>query len=214
VRANLVTEEKIALFADAGCVSVSFGLESGNDRLRNAVLKRNMSREQILDAAEILRRHGIAFSTNNMLGLPTGSLETDFETLELNAQCRPALANVLLFQPYPKTALGEWAYENGWMRGTFDDLSGSLSDSTVIKFSSKAERRQIENLQKLAALGIEFPWLLPVIRRLIRLPPNRLFWLAYKLWKGYALKYRMFPYKMTAREYLASVMYYMRIKAQ
>lgn len=149
-----------------------------------------------------------------MLGLPTGSLETDFETVELNALCRPALANVLLFQPYPKTALGEWAYAQGWMMGTFDDLPGSLSETTVIKFGSDAEKRQIENLQKLAPLAIEFPWLLPVIRRLIRLPPNKLFWLAYKLWKGYALKYRMFPYKMTAKEYVASVLYYMRIKSQ
>ncbi len=84
----------------------------------------------------------------------------------------------------------------------------------MIKFGSDAEKRQIENLQKLAPLAIEFPWLLPVIRRLIRLPPNKLFWLAYKLWKGYALKYRMFPYKMTAKEYVASVLYYMRIKSQ
>ncbi|MGD8626173.1 MAG: radical SAM protein, partial [Anaerolineae bacterium] len=118
VRANLVTDEKIVLFKDAGCVSVSFGLEAGNDRLRNAVLNRNMSREQILGAADILRRHDIAFMTNNMLGLPTGNLENDFETLELNAQCRPAYANVFLFQPYPKTALGEWAYEHGWMMGS------------------------------------------------------------------------------------------------
>ncbi len=172
VRANLVTDEKIALFKDAGCVSVSFGLEAGNDRLRNAVLNRNMSREQILGAAEILRRHDITFMTNNMLGLPTGTLETDFETLELNAQCRPAYANVFLFQPYPKTALGEWAYEHGWMMGSFDDLSGSVSDDTVIKFGSEAEKRQIENLQKLFALGVEFPWLLPVIRRVIRCPPT------------------------------------------
>jgi radical SAM superfamily enzyme YgiQ (UPF0313 family) len=214
VRANLVTDEKIALFKDAGCVSVSFGLEAGNDRLRNAVLNRNMSREQILGAAEILRRHDIAFMTNNMLGLPTGNLETDFETLELNAQCRPAYANVFLFQPYPKTALGEWAYEQGWMMGSFDDLSGSVSSDTVIKFGSEAEKRQIENLQKLFALGVEFPWFLPVLRRLIRLPSNRLFWLAYKLWKGWAIKNRMFPFKMTPREYLDSALYYMRIKSQ
>jgi anaerobic magnesium-protoporphyrin IX monomethyl ester cyclase len=214
VRANLVTDKKIALFKDAGCVSVSFGLEAGNDRLRNAVLNRNMSREEILGAAETLRRHGIAFMTNNMLGLPTGNLETDFETLELNAQCRPAYANVFLFQPYPKTALGEWAYEQGWMMGSFDDLSGSVSDNTVIKFGSEAEKRQIENLQKLLALGVEFPWLLPVIRRLIRMPPNRFFWLVYKLWKGWAIKNRMFPFKMTVREYFDSVLYYMRIKSQ
>ncbi len=214
VRANLVTDEKVALFRDAGCVSVSFGIEAGNDRLRNVILNRNMSREEILDAAETLRRHGIAFMTNNMLGLPTGSLETDFETLELNAQCRPAYANVFLFQPYPKTALGEWAYEHGWMVGTFDDLSGSVSNDTVIKFGNEAEKRQIENLQKLFALGVEFPWLLPVIRRLIHLPPNQLFWLVYKLWKGWAIKKRMFTFRMTPKEYLDSALYYMRIKSQ
>lgn len=214
VRANLMTDEKAALFKDAGCVSVSFGLEAGNDRLRNAVLNRNMSREQILGAAETLRRHGITFMTNNMLGLPTGTLENDFETLELNAQCRPAYANVFLFQPYPKTALGEWAYEHGWMMGSFDDLSGSVSDDTVIKFGDESEKRQIENLQKLFALAVEFPWLLPVIRRLIRFPSNQLFWLVYKVWKGWAIKNRMFPFRMAPREYLESALYYMRIKSQ
>jgi len=214
VRANLVTDENIGLFKDAGCVSVSFGLEAGNDRLRNAVLNRNMSREEILGAAEILRHHDVTFMTNNMLGLPTGTLENDFETVELNVQCRPAYANVFLFQPYPKTALGEWAFEQGWMMGSFDDLSGSVSDDTVIKFGSEAEKRQIENLQKLFALGVEFPWLLPLIRRLIRLRPNSLYWLIYKLWKGWAIKNRMFPFNMTPREYLDSALYYMRIKSQ
>jgi len=214
VRANLVTEDKIALFKESGCVSVSFGLETGNDRLRNVILNRNMSREEILGAAGILRRHGIAFMTNNMLGLPTGGLETSLETLELNIQCRPAYANVFLFQPYPKTALGEWASEQGWMTGSFDSLSGSVSDDTVIRFGSDAEKRQIENLQKLLALGVEFPWLLPVIRRLIRLPSNRLFWLVYKAWKGWAIKRRMFPFKMTPREYLDSALYYIRITSQ
>jgi radical SAM superfamily enzyme YgiQ (UPF0313 family) len=173
-----------------------------------------MSRDEILGAAEVLRRHDITFMTNNMLGLPTGTLENDFETLELNAQCRPAYANVFLFQPYPKTALGEWAYEHGWMMGSFDDLSGSVSDDTVIKFGSNAEKQQIENLQKLFALGVEFPWLLPVIRRLIRRRWNTLFWLAYKLWKGWAIKTRMFPFRMTPKEYLDSTLYYMRIKSQ
>jgi anaerobic magnesium-protoporphyrin IX monomethyl ester cyclase len=214
VRANLVTDEKITLFKEAGCVSVSFGLEAGNDRLRNAVLNRHMSREEILGAAEILRRHGVHFMTNNMLGLPTGTLQDDFETLDLNAKCRPAYANVFLYQPYPKTQLGEWAYEHGWMLGSFDDLSGSVSDDTVIHFANEEEKGQIENLQKLFALGVEYPWLLPAIRRLIRLPSNRLFWLVYKLWKGWAIKNRMFPFRMTLWEYLESALYYMRIRSQ
>ncbi len=214
VRADLVTDEMIAMFKEAGCVSVSFGLEAGNDRLRNVVLNRRMSRAQILEAARMLRRHGIVFMTNNMLGLPTGSLETDFETLELNIACRPSYANVFLFQPYPKTELGELAYRQGWMAGSFDDLSGSVSDDTVLKFGSEAEKRQIENLQKLFALAVEFPFLVPLVRQLIKLPRNGLFWLIYKLWKGYAIKRRMFPFRLTPGEYVGAVWQYMRIRSQ
>lgn len=46
VRANLVTPTKVALLREAGCVSVGMGLETGNGRLRNQILKRNLSDEQ------------------------------------------------------------------------------------------------------------------------------------------------------------------------
>jgi radical SAM superfamily enzyme YgiQ (UPF0313 family) len=214
VRANLVDDEIAEMLKDAGCVSVSYGLEAGNDEIRNKVLNRNMTREEILGASERLRQAGIAFSTNNMLGLPTGNLDADFETLALNIECRPAYANVFLFQPYPKTELGEWAYREGWMLGSFDDLSGSVSDDTLIKFGSPTEKRQIENLQKLFALAVEFPWLVPLVRWLIKLPRNPLFWLVYKVWKGWALKNRLFPFRLTMGEYVESALYYMRIRSQ
>lgn len=214
VRANLVDEPVIALLKRSGCVSVSYGIEAGNERLRNQVLNRNMSRDEILNAARILRAAGIAFSTNNMLGLPSGGLAEDFETLALNIACRPAYANVFLYQPYPRTALGEYAYSHGFMQGSFDDLSGSVSLDTQIRFSSEGERRQIENLQKLFAATAEFPWLLPLVKLLIKLPPNPAFWLIYKAWKGYAMKRRMFPYHLSPREYVRAAMQYMRIRSQ
>jgi anaerobic magnesium-protoporphyrin IX monomethyl ester cyclase len=214
VRANLVNEETVRLLKEGGCVSVSFGLEAGNDRLRNEILNRRMSREQILKASELLHRNKIAFSTNNMLGLPSGGLAADFETLDLNVQCRPAYANVFLFQPYPKTQLGEAALQKGFMEGSFDDLSGSVSDTTVIRFSSPAEKRQIENLQKLFALTVEFPCLRSLVRQLIKIPSNPVFWLVYKLWKGYALGRRLFPMHMSTAAYLRNAWTYMRIRSQ
>jgi anaerobic magnesium-protoporphyrin IX monomethyl ester cyclase len=214
VRADLVTDDLIQMFAEVGCVSVSFGLESGNDQMRNVILNRNMTREEILNAAEILRRHGIRFMTNNMLGLPSGSLETDWDTLHLNIACRPSYANVFLFQPYPGTQLAAWATTHGWITGSFDDLSGSVSDDTIILFGSPSEKRQIENLQKLFALTVEFPFLAPFVRQLIKLPKNPVFWLIYKFWKGYAIKRRMFPFRLTPREYVQAAWQYMRIRSQ
>jgi anaerobic magnesium-protoporphyrin IX monomethyl ester cyclase len=214
VRANLVNEEIVRLLREGGCVSVSFGVEAGDDRLRNQILNRHMSREQIIKASELLRRNRIHFSTNNMLGLPTGNLATDFETLDLNIECRPAYANVFLFQPYPKTKLGQMALETGYMDGSFDDLTGSVTDRTIVHFNNPGEKRQIENLQKLFALTVEFPWLRGLVRQLIKLPPNPLFWLVYKLWKGYALGRRLFPTRMTPAGFARSAWSYMRIRSQ
>ena len=211
-RAELVTDDRVALLKKAGCVSMSFGLETGNDELRTAVLNRDMSKEQIIQAGEVLRAHGIAFSTNNMVGLPGGGLAADLETLELNITTKPDYANCFIYQPYPKTRLGELAREQGLI-DSFDDLSGSVTDDTPLRFADD-EKRQIENLQKLFSITVEFPWLLPLTMWAIRLPRLRLYWLIYKLWKGYALKQRIFRYRMPGREMFANLRSYMQISTQ
>ncbi len=210
VRANLVTPEKIALLKQAGCASVGMGLETGNPALRNRLLKRNMSDEQIVEASRIIREAGIELLTTNMLGLPGGALENDFETLALNHACKPAYANAFLYQPYPRTELGEYARTNGHVEGSLDDIDPSAWERSVLRFASPEEKRQIENLNKLFALAVEWPGLTGLVRRLIKLPPNSIFRLLYKLWKGYAIKNRMHPYRPSTREFVQTVRRFMK----
>jgi len=210
VRANLVTEELVGQLRDAGCVSVGMGIEAGNDRLRNMVLRRDMTKEQIVEACQMLRGAGISVMSTNMLGLPTGGLEDDLETLRLNVRCRPAFANAFIFQPYPRTQLGELARSEGLVEGTFDDISVSAWDSSVLRYPPE-EKRQIENLQKLFAVTVEWPWLLPLVRRLVQLPKNRAFWLVHKLWKGYTIARRIHPVRLSPKEYVESVRHFMKL---
>lgn len=210
VRANLVTEELVEQLQQAGCVSAGMGIEAANDRIRNEVLQRNMSKEQILRACQLLRAAGINVMSTNMVGLPTGGLEDDLETLKLNIECQPAFANAFIFQPYPRTQLGELARRDGVMEGTFDDISVSAWDSSVLRFP-EGEKRQIENLQKLFAITVEWPWLLPLVRRLLKLPKNRVFWLVHKLWKGYTIARRIHPAHLSPREYLEAVRHFMKL---
>ena len=211
-RANLVTEEQVRLLKKAGAFCVGMGIEAGNDRIRNELLKRNMSREQILNACRLLHEGGLNFTTHIMLALPTSSLEDDFETLQLNIECRPVYAHAFLFQPYPRTELGEFAREEGWMIGSLDDISDVAWDKSVLEFPEK-EKRQMENLQRFFAIAVEWPRLLPLIRFLIKLPKNRLFWLVHKLWKGYALGTRVHPARLSLRGYIEIVRHYMGIKS-
>jgi radical SAM superfamily enzyme YgiQ (UPF0313 family) len=209
VRANLVTPEKIALLREAGCASVGMGLETGNPSLRNEILKRNLSDGQIVEASRIIRETGIQLLTTNMVGLPGGTLANDFETLALNHACRPAYANAFLYQPYPRTELGEYAREHGYVEGSLDDIDPSAWERSVLRFSTSEEKRQIENFNKLFALATEWPWLTRLVRWMIKLPPNRFFRLAYKLWKGYAIKNRIHPYRPSFREYVQTVQRFM-----
>lgn len=209
-RPNLVTSEQVRLLKKAGCHSVSMGFEAGPDRLRNELLRRNISREQIVEAARLLREGGIHFTSTNMLGLPTSTLEDDFETLELNIECRPAYAHAFIFQPYPRTQLGEFTREHGWMVGTFDDLGEVAWDKSVLNFSPRHKRR-LTNLQRFFAIVVEWPWLWPLVRHLLPLPNNPLFWMLNKLWKGYAIKKRVHPIRLSLSEYIEIAWHFMKI---
>ena len=156
VRPNTIDEEKIKILKKAGCYSAHIAAETADDRLRNEILKRGMTKEQILDSAKLLKKYDIKFMLQNMIGLPTGSIEKDFETLELNIQCNPDYAWVSIFQPYPGTAIGEYCKEKGFYTGDFSDLSSNFFDSSRLNFDNEY-KNQLSNLQKLFAIFVEYP---------------------------------------------------------
>ena len=213
VRANLVNEEIVALLKRAGCHSVSMGVEAGNDRVREELLRRHISKEQILRAAHLLRQAGIQFTTTNMIGLPQTTIAHDLETLDLNIACRPAYAHAFMFQPYPRTHLGEYAREHDLMAGSFDDIGEVAWDDSVLTFSPQ-HKRLLRNLQRFFAIVVEWPRLRSfVVRALLPMPNNSLFWLLNKLWKGYAIKTRVHPVHLSPREYVEVAWHFMKIKS-
>lgn len=211
-RANLVTEEQVRLLKEAGCHCVSMGIETGNDRIRNELLKRRMSKEQILEAARLIHEGGLHLTTTNMIGLPTSTLQDDFETLALNIQARPSYAHVFIFQPYPRTELGEFTREHGWMVGTFDDIGEVAWDHSVLEFDAD-HKRGLVVLQRFFAIGVEWPRTVSLIKRLIKLPDNVVFFLLNKLWKGWAIKNRVHPVKLSLREVVETAWHFMKIKS-
>ncbi len=215
VRANLVTPEKVALLKDAGANTVSMGIESGNDHLRNVLLKRKMPRETIVKAGVLFDLAGINASSTNMLALPTATLEDDLATMRLNSEAKIKYAHAFLFQPYPGTELGQFVQEHHLIEGSLDDIGAIAWDKSLIK-RDPFERRQMENLQRWFALGVEFPWLEPLIRLFIKAPHNpvsdTLYWWANKLFKGYAVSRRLHPFRINPRLVWRQVFEFLRME--
>ena len=188
VRAELVTERLAEQLAQAGCASVWMGLESGDEKVRVELLDRSNTDDVTRVAIERFRARGIAVCTENIIGIPTTSLEQDLKTLRLNLELKPDYLNCSIFQPYPKTDLGKVAMDAGLFSGDFDEL-GDFYEETSLKIRHK---RELSNLQELFAPTLLMPALYPFLPLLIRLPLHPLYRLANLLIKVYMLTQTIF----------------------
>lgn len=178
VRADLVKPAIIGRLKKAGCFRIMMGIEAGNDRLRNEILKRNMPRQVIIDAARVIRAERIKLVTANILAIPGGSYECDLETVLLNIECRPNFASASILQPYPRTRMYQLAESEGLIdEGQMSRIESSLGFGlrSDLLFRDTREKARMENLHKFFPLAIWFPWLLPIFKLLTKLPPNRAF---------------------------------------
>lgn len=185
LRPNLVDEEVAGMLKEADCYSIHMAVETADDYLRNEVLKRNISEKEIYQAAELLKKHGIKFMLQNMVGLPGGSLQKDMETLKLNIRLKPDFAEASILQPYPKTEIVEYSKKLGLYDGDVEDIEG-FTRSTVLKIKNK---REVYNLQKWFAITVRFPFILRsgLLAVLMRVPPiapvKLLYWWLYAAYR-------------------------------
>ncbi len=173
LRADLTDEETIKALKESNCSWVKLGVETGNQAYRNEVLKKRLTDEAFIKTSSLLHKSGIPFSTSNLLGLPGEDLGMAIETLRLNIKLKPSYTFAYTFLPYPGTQLGQYALDEGYIETP--KIRYEYADSfTGISLNLK-DKDKIENLQKFFALVTQIPILLPLVRFLIKLPPNRFF---------------------------------------
>jgi radical SAM superfamily enzyme YgiQ (UPF0313 family) len=132
----------------------------------------------------LLKKYGIRFGTYNMFGLPKEDLRMAFETITFNWRLKPDYTINNVFQPYPKTEIADFAQEHGYLDPNICYMD-TMNEGSLVKTDNID---QIVNLSRFASLAIRHPFLMPVIRVLVRLPPNRIFKLIFDLSSAPAMK--------------------------
>ncbi len=177
VRANLVDEDLVRVLKEAGCISCVFGVESGVEKIRNEVLAKGVTDEHIYESARLFHKYKIHFGTYNMVGLPGETLEDAFKTVKINAEIRPDFPWCSVLQPYPGTEIRKRIEEELGRELSIDEIGGSYFTSSLVE---NREMRQLENLQKFFHIAVKYPFLQPLIRQLIKLPPNPIYQLIFQ----------------------------------
>ncbi len=181
-RVDLVNEDGVKALKKAGLITAVTSIESGNEGIRNKVLKRNISESQITGACRLFHKYGMNLYIGNMVGLPDETLDMVFETLALNIKCKPSFSNCNIYMPYPRTDLCRYSKERGYYSGNVDSINERTYNTSAMDIK---DIKKIERLHHLFSLGTAFPILVPVIRVLINVPLEkfyRLLWHIHRAW--------------------------------
>lgn len=112
-RVEVMNEEFCKTAAEAGCHTIWFGIESGDETYRAKMLGRKMTNEQVIRAAENCKKAGINRLTFNIVGAPLETAENMRQTLKLNQTIAPEHFFFFPYIPLRGTPLYNIAKENG-----------------------------------------------------------------------------------------------------
>ena len=126
-----VNEKKIESLVKVGLDRIGMGVEHGNEVFRRDVIKRNYSNKKAMEKVEVLRKFGIQYSCNNIVGYPHETPELHWDTVMLNRALKADSTSAAIFTPFEGTPLRRMALEAGFLKDP-NVLAPSNFDRSVL----------------------------------------------------------------------------------
>jgi len=165
---------------ESGCDNVRFGVEVGDSDIRNRILDKHCTDEQMYKTADLLHKYKIPFLTFNLFAAPEETYEQAWKTVRMNQKIKPAGMASFVFILFPGVRATEYSLEKGLI--TEKDLDLLDKHPYNIHLSLLAAHPELSpdaikicNLQKFSILVTRLPFLEPIVRLLVKLPPQHIF---------------------------------------
>jgi len=145
-RVNYVNDEIIYWMKKAGCIQISYGVESGSEKIRNS-LNKNISTNQIKKAFSVTLKYGILARAYFIYGCPEESLESIQDTIDLIREIKPLSTIFYILDIFPGTTLYEEykkkfnVTDDIWLKRVEDimyfETDPKLSEKMILDFGKK-----------------------------------------------------------------------------
>jgi len=128
-RVDTIDEETLKIMKKAGCISISYGIESGDQEILNTS-KKGTTLEQATKAVQLTKKTRISVFAYFILGLPGETWKTIFKTIRFAKKLDPDYVNFHIATPFPGTELYDIAKRNNWIVsenwGDFEEQGSSV----------------------------------------------------------------------------------------
>ena len=156
-RVNHVDEEILYWMRKAGCIQISYGVESGSEKIRK-VLNKKIKPDQIKKAFSLTVQYGILSRAYFIYGSPGETWDTIQETLDLIHEIKPLSMLVYILDIFPGTQLyaelqkRSHVTDDVWLNKIegimYFETDADLSDELVLAFGKKLRTDYYENIHK------------------------------------------------------------------
>jgi len=154
-RVDCVSEEILLWMRKAGCVQISYGVESGSEKLRK-FLNKKITTAQIKNAFALTCKFGILPRAYFIYGCPEETWKTIHQTIDMIQDIKPLSAIFYILDIFPGTALYEKYQQDGrisedlWDRRIEDllyfEIDPVLTRQDILNFGRKLRESFYEML--------------------------------------------------------------------
>lgn len=123
IRADSVNQEIAGTLYDSGCRSVTFGIESGSQRMLN-VYNKKLNINEVPKNCKVIREAGITLAGSFIIGGPEENAESILETIKLLKKIELDYMYLWYFVPFPGSALYQGIEDRGSLVGGYSSMTG------------------------------------------------------------------------------------------
>jgi anaerobic magnesium-protoporphyrin IX monomethyl ester cyclase len=170
-RVNYMSEDILYWMRKAGCIQISYGVESGSKKIRN-LLNKKISNDDIEKAFAMTLKYGILSRAYFIYGCPGETRRTIQETIDLIKKIKPLVIHFFVLSLFPGTRLYE-DYKKK-MKLTDDIWLNTIEDIKYFETDPKLSREDVLLFGK--TLRTRYCELIPEMVGAIELVDNKEFY--------------------------------------
>ena len=112
-RVGTVDYDLLERMERAGCTTITFGVESGTQRVLDKIIKKGITLEAVRETFKLVRKTNLILHATFMLGSPGETKEEIQQTIEFAKEINPDVAHFAITIPFPGTEMFAMASEHG-----------------------------------------------------------------------------------------------------
>ena len=144
-RVNYMSEDILYWMRKAGCIQISYGVESGSKKIRS-LLNKKIANDEIEKAFAMTLKYGILPRAYFIYGCPGETHRTIFETIDLIKKIKPLVIHFFVLSLFPGTRLYE-EYKKK-MKVTDDIWLNKIEDIKYFETDPKLSRKDVLSFGK------------------------------------------------------------------